>query len=166
MKYTTDLNKRAWEIRKNAAVELGCDVLEVVWSECVSMACENECMSGTEPQINYAKDLISKAIDTLRKTIVFIAADNAEKKIVKNKAKLKEGKISQEKFDRSNSMASRSIDTAAIVVGVIDGLNNYNGEARFIIEALSCIQIDRVVVSDREFWEDKDGGVRFWKLFK
>lgn len=37
---TTELNKRAWHIRRITAKRLGCGVMDVMWGKCMSMARE------------------------------------------------------------------------------------------------------------------------------
>lgn len=56
---TSELNKKAWQIRKAAAANFDCQVMEVVWGLCLEMAKagkETE-MKGSEKQIKWAENL-------------------------------------------------------------------------------------------------------------
>ena len=37
-RFTSDLIRRAWAIRRDAAARMGCRVMDVVWGECLKMA--------------------------------------------------------------------------------------------------------------------------------
>ena len=58
--------KRAWEIKKAAAIEIGCKVSDVCFSICLKLAWkENRGMQGTEKQVAWANDIKAKFLESM-----------------------------------------------------------------------------------------------------
>ena len=71
MKFTSEIIKKAWAIRKIAAENFSCTVIEISWKICLQMAKgdDMEDWEGTEKQIAWAKKIKAKKLEELEDEI-------------------------------------------------------------------------------------------------
>lgn len=100
-------------------------------------------MKGTEKQIKYANDLINKVVEELKKKDTFMEDFNKLRE--KNKRKLANGEITEEKYNSRISkypeMESKQNTEKKIRNEVIEDLYNIkeNGDAGKVLKKLICI---------------------------
>lgn len=63
MKFSSHQIKKAWKIRKDAAIKFDCKIMEILWAPCLKLAKEQKMnLIGSEKQIVWASDIISRFI--------------------------------------------------------------------------------------------------------
>lgn len=114
---TSNLNKRAWEIRKNAAAKLGCRVMEIVWGICYRQAKEEIMAENKKPRYDIEK--LKKLGNEWKKTTDKcdyhrIYFDDLEELVGIEYSQYKTGNISNAKLDgeRISNSAARDICSA------------------------------------------------------
>ena len=127
MKITSDINKKAWTIRKQAAAKYACPVMEISWAACLKLAKQETAMRGTENQIRYANDIIQKSLATfdaneLHNELI-AAAEKSEKKAEA---------MSGEQKTRRIANAAKTRELAAAALRFESWLKNC-GNAEFIL---------------------------------
>lgn len=80
MKFNAEINKKAWEVRKNAAGRFGCKVTQISWKHCIKLAL-NIIFQVKKIYEAHGKPVLKKCIDTTNK---------AASKVIKRSGQVKE----------------------------------------------------------------------------
>lgn len=130
--------KKAWKIRKEAAVKFGCGVMEISWKECLKMASESNQITGTEKQIKYASDLLNSVRSEIE---TIISEKKSEIENLKNKPLVlkRDGdnpdpaKIEKRRVRRGATLNSMN-DTLSRANEVVEWITDVNCAASFLID--------------------------------
>jgi predicted GTPase len=143
----TKITAKAWEIRKEVAKEIGCNVSEVLWSECLKLASECDAsklatLTGSEKQIKWATDIRGELLNGynhVKSGLYFEIEQLAEKisynseivrtgvsprgRVIKNTQRYSEGLAIAERKLKNALQLLKSVKTETSAVWFIDNRN-------------------------------------------